>query len=336
MRLKSLNLKQAHKLQAGNVVMQSGSKFLLFASLSSTVLLSSVPALARGGGSGGHSSHSGGSVHVSGYYRSNGTYVHSYTRSAPHSGSGSDTYDYSPSYGYSSDPSAEVPQFQGETQDNGISSGNVTNYQNSTLDSTSAPTSEFQFPQPSCGDPATLESKIWYPVFVDNGNLEQIQQQYCQDALSTVRANTHVPTIQVASFTDRDKAVRFAQVVGGEVGEPKDYGKTADGQSLEQKSNSPSATTTAASSRMPAQSAQPQQNSSVDHSASTNTQAPATSNSQASVQPMPQVQNSTAQPVSVNKAAETLAIAPIAVLVLVASCFGAGYWTAWKRFHKAV
>lgn len=30
----------------------------------------------------------GGPVHVNGYYRSNGTYVHSYTRSAPSHGGG--------------------------------------------------------------------------------------------------------------------------------------------------------------------------------------------------------------------------------------------------------
>lgn len=34
--------------------------------------------------SGGVSHYSGGPVHVNGYYRRNGTYVHSYTRSAPH------------------------------------------------------------------------------------------------------------------------------------------------------------------------------------------------------------------------------------------------------------
>jgi hypothetical protein len=45
-----------------------------------------VAALARGGG---HSSHSGGPVHVHSYYRHDGTYVHGYDRAAPGQGTGS-------------------------------------------------------------------------------------------------------------------------------------------------------------------------------------------------------------------------------------------------------
>lgn len=45
----------------------------------------------------GHGSSSGGTVHVHGYYRKDGTYVHPYDRAAPGSGSGAmDTPSYSP------------------------------------------------------------------------------------------------------------------------------------------------------------------------------------------------------------------------------------------------
>ena len=44
-----------------------------FAALSAALVIASAPAYARGGGGGGHSS--GGSHSISGYTRSNGTYV---------------------------------------------------------------------------------------------------------------------------------------------------------------------------------------------------------------------------------------------------------------------
>jgi len=53
-----------------------GMKLLAVSATALLFLLSTV-ALARRGG------HSGGSVHVSGYMRANGTYVHDYHRSAP-------------------------------------------------------------------------------------------------------------------------------------------------------------------------------------------------------------------------------------------------------------
>lgn len=55
----------------------------LMGSALALLLLLSTAASARGGGHG-----SGGSVHVSGYTRANGTYVHDYYRSAPGAGSG--------------------------------------------------------------------------------------------------------------------------------------------------------------------------------------------------------------------------------------------------------
>lgn len=73
-------------------------------SISAIVCLNSHGAWARGGG--GHGGHGGGRVSVNGYFRSNGTYVSQYTRSAPGSSTGS-TYggsSYESNYGSSSDP----------------------------------------------------------------------------------------------------------------------------------------------------------------------------------------------------------------------------------------
>jgi hypothetical protein len=51
------------------------------------IALAAQTAWAGGHGSGSHSN--GGTVHVSGYYRKGGTYVHPYTRAAPAYGSSS-------------------------------------------------------------------------------------------------------------------------------------------------------------------------------------------------------------------------------------------------------
>jgi uncharacterized protein YgiM (DUF1202 family) len=83
--------------------------------------------------------------------------------------------------------------------------------------SPSALSSEFTFPQSSCGDQAASPSESWYPVYVDNSDLSQIRSKYCKDAVSVVRDKTGVPSVQVASFTTYGKAQRFATAVGGEV-----------------------------------------------------------------------------------------------------------------------
>lgn len=75
------------------------------------------------------------------------------------------------------------------------------------------------FPQPSCGDPPT-PGATWYPVFINEGNEEEIRRKYCGDADSRIRESTGRPAVLVASFTDREKAEAFAREVGGEVGEP--------------------------------------------------------------------------------------------------------------------
>jgi len=74
-------------------------RLLIGVSLLLGVCLSSSLAYSRGGGG-----HSGGTVHVNGYTRSNGTYVHGYDRSSPGSSSGS--YSTPSSYNGKSDTSS--------------------------------------------------------------------------------------------------------------------------------------------------------------------------------------------------------------------------------------
>lgn len=77
--------------------------------------------------------------------------------------------------------------------------------------------SEFTFPQTNCGEAASQPSGTWYVVFKDGANPDEVRREYCRDAIGTVRDGSGVPTVQVASFTDYDKALRFAAAVGGEV-----------------------------------------------------------------------------------------------------------------------
>ncbi|HEY9639682.1 MAG TPA: SH3 domain-containing protein [Coleofasciculaceae cyanobacterium] len=81
----------------------------------------------------------------------------------------------------------------------------------------SSTSSEFSFPQTSCGDQASSPSETWYPVYIDKGDIAQIRSRYCKDAVSVIRDKTGVPSVQVASFTSAGKAQRFAAAVGGEV-----------------------------------------------------------------------------------------------------------------------
>jgi hypothetical protein len=78
------------------------------------------------------------------------------------------------------------------------------------------------FPKASCGDKSTAANDTWYPVFVDGGDLNTIRHQFCADAVATVRKDTKTktPSVQLASFTNRDRASEFANTVGGDVGQP--------------------------------------------------------------------------------------------------------------------
>lgn len=81
--------------------------------------------------------------------------------------------------------------------------------------SSAAASTEFAFPQASCGDQAAKPTEVWYPVLIKGANLDDIRRKYCQDAVST--AQNGVPAVQVASFTNYEKALRFSKAVGGEV-----------------------------------------------------------------------------------------------------------------------
>lgn len=80
--------------------------------------------------------------------------------------------------------------------------------------------SQFNFPKATCGDKPTGDSDTWYPVFVDGGDLETLRRNFCADATSTVRKDSLVESVQLASFTNRDRAIEFATAVGGDVGQP--------------------------------------------------------------------------------------------------------------------
>jgi hypothetical protein len=80
--------------------------------------------------------------------------------------------------------------------------------------------SQFNFPQASCGDKSSEGNAVWYPVFVDRGNLETIRRNFCADAVSTVREDSKIPSVQLASFINRNIALEFAKAVGGDVGQP--------------------------------------------------------------------------------------------------------------------
>ncbi len=82
------------------------------------------------------------------------------------------------------------------------------------------------FPKASCGERSDNSTEIWYPVFVDGGNLDYIRSKLCNDAFSTFRRKTGKPTVQVASFTNYNRALEFAEAVGGEVGSPTPPTKT--------------------------------------------------------------------------------------------------------------
>jgi serine/threonine protein kinase, bacterial len=77
----------------------------------------------------------------------------------------------------------------------------------------------------TCGD-SNDKGQDWYPVFINNANVRDVRRKYCQDAIAKTR-DDGTPTVQVASFTDRARAVTFAQKVGGDVGLPYKIGASS-------------------------------------------------------------------------------------------------------------
>ncbi|HEY9669142.1 MAG TPA: SH3 domain-containing protein, partial [Coleofasciculaceae cyanobacterium] len=89
------------------------------------------------------------------------------------------------------------------------------------------------FPLASCGDALPTNSASptpFYPVFVEysESNLQAVKSNFCADAYKANRKDTGQEAIQVASFTDRDRAALFSdflkrKVGSGEVGQPTVY-----------------------------------------------------------------------------------------------------------------
>lgn len=84
----------------------------------------------------------------------------------------------------------------------------------------------FNFPMDTCGD-THRNASTWYPVYVNysESNLRLIRSQYCRDAIRNRREGSKLHSIQVASFIDREDAIRFAELMkekvgSGEVGLP--------------------------------------------------------------------------------------------------------------------
>jgi len=220
---------------------------------------------ARGGHGGGRYSSHGGSVHVRGYTRKDGTYVSPYTRSAPGYGSRS-SYSESPSSPTYSAPTSPIPSESSHTEnpqteetmpdaersdtstietDTGTSATETIEVPTVTepispfsSKATSNPLPDKHFDdtnsseataQPkglpnnskeSCGDSSSDDKATWYPVFINNGNVQEIRKKLCADAVLTTRTDTNTPAVQVASFTTRKSALEFAKAVAGEVGQP--------------------------------------------------------------------------------------------------------------------
>ena len=87
------------------------------------------------------------------------------------------------------------------------------------------------FPKSSCGDNLPTDPKAYpvnlYPVYVDFNEplLKKIKNRFCQDAFQKTRENNKKGMIQVASFTDVERANVFRSLMvkefwSGEVGEP--------------------------------------------------------------------------------------------------------------------
>lgn len=89
-------------------------------------------------------------------------------------------------------------------------------------------TNKFNFPQNSCGDKLIGGNTTWYAVFIDEGDLSDIHNKYCADAVSIIRQKTGKLAVQLASFTKYDRALEFAQAVGGEVGHPQSPSSTQE------------------------------------------------------------------------------------------------------------
>lgn len=106
-----------------------------------------------------------------------------------------------------------------DTSDPGAGSGEANagaTYPSPSPSDGSEATTQFNFPLASCGDSASEPSETWYSVFVDGGNVDEIRNRYCGDAISASR-KSGTATVQVASFTSYARALSLAKAIGGVV-----------------------------------------------------------------------------------------------------------------------
>ena len=88
----------------------------------------------------------------------------------------------------------------------------------------------WRFPRSRCGDTNYSGLQNFYPVYVnrtDVNTLKYLKQNYCRDAFILTRKKSNRRSIQVASFSDRNKAFAFERILlndsrvkSAEVGEP--------------------------------------------------------------------------------------------------------------------
>jgi serine/threonine-protein kinase len=102
-----------------------------------------------------------------------------------------------------------------------------------------------RFPKESCGDAlptnSTSPTQI-YPVFIkySYSNLESVKSNFCTDAYKTKRNDTGEVAIQVASFTNRNRAELFSkflnkQLGSGDVGQTTTYSAATKTETLTSK-----------------------------------------------------------------------------------------------------
>lgn len=99
-----------------------------------------------------------------------------------------------------------------------------TNMPNSSTAISSPPTTtppQFS-PKSTCGDPLPTNPNDYpvdfYPVFVpgNESNLQRARSRFCQDALLRKRKDTGIRAVQVASFTSKQRAIRFIEILNSE------------------------------------------------------------------------------------------------------------------------
>jgi hypothetical protein len=75
-------------------------------------------------------------------------------------------------------------------------------------------------PKDTCGEPYDSSASAWYPVFLDNANVNIVRNTLCRDAKDVVRKDTGIQSVQVASFTSYGRAWDYAKLINGSVGQP--------------------------------------------------------------------------------------------------------------------